>query len=167
MFLFLSLLMDLLQNFFRLSQGLRQGFPLAPLLFLLITEGFGRVVLDAKHIGELRGISFLGNISITHILFVDDILLFYDGTLQELRKIAYLIHSFCQAMGMKVNHGKSSILIFGLDDQEVLTFNGLFPYHITQLEMGFKYLGFRLKPSSYTLKDWNWLIIKCETRILN
>ena len=30
---------------------------------------------------------------------------------------------------------------------------------------GFKYLGFHLKPNSYTFKDWMWLYKKVESRV--
>ena len=30
-----------------------------------------------------------------------------------------------------------------------------------------KYPGLRLKPNSYTMKDWDWLIAKCEAHIYN
>lgn len=34
------------------------------------------------------------------------------------------------------------------------------------LNEGFRYLGFFLKPNSYGIKDWKWLIDKVEKRIL-
>ena len=35
------------------------------------------------------------------------------------------------------------------------------------MEIGFKYLGFFLKPNNYRVKDWFWHIKKIEKRISN
>ena len=69
--------------FFSASRGLRQGCPLSPLLFLLIVEGFSRLIKELTEHGEIVGIEVAANIFITHLLFVDDILLFGGGTQWE------------------------------------------------------------------------------------
>ena len=53
--------------FFRPSRGIGRGFPLAPLLFVIIVEGLERAILDAKRLGQLSGITFGGDIILTHI----------------------------------------------------------------------------------------------------
>ena len=55
---------------FRLGHGLRQGFPLAPLLFLIVVEGLGRAILDARDNGYFTGLTFGNGVSLTHVLFV-------------------------------------------------------------------------------------------------
>ena len=42
-------------SFFILGRGLRQGCPLAPLLFLIVVEGFGMALLKAKECGDFHG----------------------------------------------------------------------------------------------------------------
>ena len=66
-------------SFFKAGRGLRQGCPLAPLLFLIVVEGLSRALLSAKECGIFRGISFGNDISISHVLFVDDIVMVSDG----------------------------------------------------------------------------------------
>jgi hypothetical protein len=41
----------------------------------------------------------------------------------------------------------------------------LFLYSCKELTVGFKYLGYLLKPDSYKVEDWQWLFDKFETRI--
>lgn len=43
----------------------------------------------------------------------------------------------------------------------------LLPYHMQALELGFKYLGYHLKPNNYRIAEWNWLIQKVDWRINN
>ena len=66
-------------TFFKDGRGLGHGYPLAPLLFLIIAEGLSRALYCAKDEGIYRGISFGNNISLTHVLFVDDVIMVTDG----------------------------------------------------------------------------------------
>ena len=60
-------------SFFKSSSCLRQGCPLAPLLFLIMVEGLRRALLFSKDHGTYHGLSFGNDIFLTHVLFVDDI----------------------------------------------------------------------------------------------
>lgn len=67
-------------GFFSSSQGLRQGDPLSPLLFILVMEAFGRL-LNMSVAGDfIRGFNVgrgmdMGS-SVSHLLFADDTLVF-------------------------------------------------------------------------------------------
>ena len=62
-------------TFFKVGRGLRQGFPLVPLLFLVVAEGLGKAILYAKENETYHGLSFGNDIVLTHVLFVDDIVM--------------------------------------------------------------------------------------------
>ena len=62
--------------FFNLERGLHQGCPLSPLLFLLAAKGISLMIHEAKRQGHLRGTEVVVNLWVTHLLFVDDILMF-------------------------------------------------------------------------------------------
>lgn len=59
------------------SQGIRQGDPLSPYLFLLCSEGLHRMIKKAAGNGDIQGVSICRNgPKLTHLLFADDSLLF-------------------------------------------------------------------------------------------
>jgi len=70
-------------SFFLLERGLRQGCPLSPLLFLLIMEVLRRAIIAACNRKQLVVIKISENFYLTHLLFVDDILIFLDGSVGD------------------------------------------------------------------------------------
>eukprot|EP00253_Pinus_taeda_P002842 PITA_02842 len=151
--------------FFKGKRGLRQGCPLSPLLFLLVAEGLSQLLLKAKREGSIKGLEVAGNLFITHLLFVDDILLFCNGSLFEFKKIKEVLELFMRATGMLVNYRKSQLITEGLNRQEISQLTAILPLETSKLGDPFKYLGFWLKPDNYKKQDWSWLVAKIEARI--
>ena len=92
--------------FFISGRGLRQGCPLAPLLFLIVVEGLSRYILNAQHSGDFQGVSFGNNIILSHILFVDDIILVFESSEQSLSTLYEALMIFYKASGMVINEKK-------------------------------------------------------------
>lgn len=67
--------------FFTSKSGLRQGCPLSPLLFLLLMEGLSNLIKEDHRRGRLKGIKITDGCILTHLLFVDDILVFINGSI--------------------------------------------------------------------------------------
>ena len=147
--------MEGLHLFSKSDRGLSQGCPLAPLLFLIVVEGLGRGLLSAKAYGDFHGISFGNDITLTHVLFVDDIVMVSGGFEQSLSILYEIMQNFCKASGMLINVDKSTLLYSGLDDVELITVHNIFSFLVAKLEDGSKYLGFYLKPCRYFRKDWD------------
>lgn len=75
-----SVLMNgLTSPFFHAERGLMQGYPLSPLLFLLIMEGNNRLILEEHRMGRLHGITNTNSYILTNILSVHYVLMFLNG----------------------------------------------------------------------------------------
>lgn len=151
--------------FFKSFRGLRQGCPLSPLLFLLVAEGLSHLIRSAKREGAVKGLEVAVNMFITHLLFVDDILLFTNGSLNEIKELKNILDLFMKATGMQINYRKSQLITEGLNRNEKNQISVLLPFEVHSMENPFKYLGFWLKPNAYRNQDWNWLVAKTESRI--
>eukprot|EP00253_Pinus_taeda_P028927 PITA_28927 len=151
--------------FFKGYRGLRQGCPLSPLLFLLVAEGLSQLIRLAKREGTVKGLEIAVNMYISHLLFVDDILLFTSGNLNEIKELKNIIDLFMKVTGMQVNYRKSQLITEGLDRLEKNQITSILPFDVLSMENPFKYLGFWLKPNASKKQDWNWLVAKIEARI--
>ena len=69
--------------FFPSSRGIRQGCPLSPYLFILAIEGLILLLRNFKASKGIDGVNFSGIVNLTHLIFVDDVLLFGKGSVEE------------------------------------------------------------------------------------
>ena len=84
------------------SRGIRQGEPLSPFLFLLCTEGLNNLILKAASEGSLHGFALSRRSPrLTHLLFVDDSLLFCKSNINECQKVLDLLASYESMSGSK------------------------------------------------------------------
>jgi len=104
-------------GFFSSSRGLRQGDPLSPLLFILVMEVLSKLVNKACEVGLLEGFQIGSSIShgllVSHLLFVNDTLIFcrpYESYLGYLRCVLLLFEAMS---GLRVNLSKSSLIPIG------------------------------------------------------
>eukprot|EP00253_Pinus_taeda_P019465 PITA_19465 len=97
--------------FFKGQRGPRQGCPLSPLLFLLVVEGMSQLIHKSEREGKLIGIEAAINLYISHLLFVDDILIFSNGSLNELKELKSIFDLFMKATSMQINPRKSQIKV--------------------------------------------------------
>jgi hypothetical protein len=99
-----------LMKFFKASRGLREGFPLSLLLFLLIVEGLSRLLYHSRMEGFIKRVRVMISDVSTNILFVDVVLLFGEGTVREWRNSRNILNIFCQAIGIEVSIEKYIML---------------------------------------------------------
>ena len=88
------------QGFIRPSQGLRQGCPILPYLFLLCAQGLSTLSVDVERDGLITGFSCSKKgPRVSHLLLVGDNLVFCRGSTQESHHIKELLCSYQKASG--------------------------------------------------------------------
>ena len=90
----------------------------------------------------------------THLLFIDDILIFGVGILEEWGKYHQIINVFGIASGMVVSQHKYAFLYFEVQEALLAQVTNLFPYRMDPTKIRMKYIGYFIKPNCYHIKDW-------------
>ncbi|CAN6676537.1 unnamed protein product [Malus baccata var. baccata] len=92
------------------SRGLRQGDPLSPYLFLLVSEVLSLLIQKGCERNQINGIQMSSSgPTVSHILFADDTLIFLKAEEDNCRHLISLIDTYCLASGQQVNKEKSSV----------------------------------------------------------
>lgn len=141
-------------SFFNSGRSLRQGCPLAPYLFILVMEGLSRAIIEARRTQKFQNLPFNKQIVLSHLLFVDDILIFCHCNLADCKTLADFLTSFSAATGMIINDRKSAIHLPYANAEYGGLFSNYFHFSQKDLGEGIMYLGFTLKPNNYNIIDW-------------
>lgn len=95
---------------FKPSRGLRQGDPLSPYLFGLCLERLCHQIELSIASKKWKPISISrGGPKLSHICFADDLILFAEASVSQVRVIRTVLEKFCRASGQKVSLEKSKI----------------------------------------------------------
>ncbi|KAL0346395.1 UNVERIFIED_CONTAM: hypothetical protein Scaly_1655500 [Sesamum calycinum] len=94
-------------DFFKSSQGLRQGDPISPALFILASEALSRGLnhLLAQNPDMLYQTGC--KTRVTHLAYADDIIIFTRCEEQSLNKLMQFLNLYGNQSGQKINHSKS------------------------------------------------------------
>ena len=101
---------------------------MSPFLFLLDAEALNLLVAQAKRDKRIKGIKVSRKICITHLLFVDDVLIFGWGSLNEWSKLNEILNLFCSAIGMMINPKKSTFLKSNISTKVELYVSQIIPF---------------------------------------
>lgn len=97
--------------YFQPTRGIRQTDPLSPLLFLICMKSFSCLIQKGVWEGWWKPFKLWNSgIQITHLMFVDDILIFLRDTNAGLLGLSKLLDLFQNATGQSINLSKSKIL---------------------------------------------------------
>jgi len=81
---------------------------------------------------------------ISHLLIVDDILIFCDGSRHDIDKLCEGITLFKMATGMMINDHKYTINFASMEVDEIHYITSKLPFQVLDLDVGMKYIGFQL-----------------------
>ena len=107
------------------------------------------IIHKAKSDGAIKCIKVLAAEEVTHTLFVDDVLLFGEGSIRNLEAFLALIDKYSRATRMVVNVEKSNLIHNEFPEELLQRSKDIIQYNTTPVDEGFKYLGFTIKPNCY------------------
>ncbi|XP_074298451.1 uncharacterized protein LOC141629330 [Silene latifolia] len=150
-------------GFFKGKRGLRQGDPLSPLLFTICLDYLSRLFGVLHRFPGFKFHPFCNKISLNHLCFADDLLLFSRGDLNSITLMMRAFSTFSLASSLHMNISKYSFYCNGICDSLVKDIEAL-----TGMKRGslpFKYLGVKVMPKILGVLDCQCLVDKVTERI--
>lgn len=99
-------------GFFQSSCGLKQGDPLSPLLFIMLSEVLSRGLKTLLHANKIATYALPRNAPVlTHLCFADDLIIFTKGLRRSLSALFNFLHSYEQVTGQLISKMKSSFYV--------------------------------------------------------
>lgn len=96
---------------FQPSRGIRQGDPISPYLFIICMDHLSQMIQDEVSKKAWHPFQFpRTNLSISHLLFADDLLLFGKTDQKTLNSLHDTLHLFFNLSGQTMNNSKSELL---------------------------------------------------------
>jgi hypothetical protein len=130
-------------DFFLTGKGLRQGDPLAPLLFNTVVDVFSRMLVKRSNASLIRGLcSNLIPGGVISLQYADDTLLFLENDRNVVVNFKWILTCFGQLSGMRINYHKSELIGINLDNSEINPFLEIF--QCVEWHFPIKYLGLPL-----------------------
>ena len=153
-------------GFFGSSRGLRQGDPLSPLLFLLVMEVLSQLLRRTEEVGLIRGFKVgsatVSGLSISHLLFADNTIVFCDANRDQLLHFRMVLAGFEAVTSLGVNMGKSELVPVG-EVSNVGQLAEILCCHVGDLPMS--YLGMSLGASFKAFSVWNPILENIERKL--
>ncbi|KAL1213840.1 putative ribonuclease H protein [Cardamine amara subsp. amara] len=150
-------------GYFRGKKGLRQGDPLSPYLFVLGMDIFSRL-LDARfQDGQIGYHPKATNPNVSHLIFADDVMVFYDGEISSLQAIVKLLDYFSTISGLILNINKTELFLAGSTDAFRNLQSSKFGFPLGELPV--RYLGLPLLPHTLSRSDCEPLVMRIRSRL--
>ncbi|CAL1367531.1 unnamed protein product [Linum trigynum] len=151
-------------EYFHPTRGIRQGDPISPFLFILLSNALSFLIDKGVERGEIRGIKLNQECTrISHCLFADDTVIFGKARVCEAIHILKILQNYGEVTGQEINASKSSIF-FSRNTPEgikaLVTARFGFPPSICHE----KYLGVPFEWGKSKNETFNFLIERMEKK---
>lgn len=92
------------------QEELDRVIPLSPYIFILAMEYLTTMISNTVLEGNWKPFKFKNNdLQISHLLFANDVLLFFKADNKSISSIKHIINSFCQVSGVNINNERSKL----------------------------------------------------------
>ncbi|KAL9840168.1 putative RNA-directed DNA polymerase [Arabidopsis thaliana] len=102
-------------------------------------------------------------LSLTHLCFVDDLMVFIDGQQRSIEGVINIFHEFAGKSGLHISLEKSTLYLAGVSEPNRDHILSAFPFASGQLPV--RYLGLPLMTKQMTTADYSPLIDKVRSKI--
>ncbi|CAL9010471.1 unnamed protein product [Prunus brigantina] len=145
--------------------GIRQGDPLSPYLFVLCIEKLSHIICDAVSKKKWRPVkSSQSGPAISHLFFADDLVLFAEASASQAKIMKSCLDLFCSASGQVVNFEKSAVFCSPNTCKEVAKEISLICGSPLTNDLG-KYLGMPILHSRIGKRTYSPLVDKVHKRL--
>ncbi|KAG7594616.1 Zinc finger CCHC-type superfamily [Arabidopsis thaliana x Arabidopsis arenosa] len=148
-------------GFFRSSRGLRQGDPLSPYLFVLAMEVFSKLTTSRFDSGYINYHPNTTDLRISHLMFADDVMIFFDGSSSSLHGIYETLEDFAGWSGLNMNRDKTVLFHAGLSQGESSL---LANYGFPSGSLPVRYLGLPLMSRKLKISEYSPLLVKLTSK---
>ncbi|GJT69456.1 RNA-directed DNA polymerase, eukaryota [Tanacetum coccineum] len=148
---------------FQFHRGLKQGYPLAPYLFILVMESLHLSVTRVIEAGIFTGVRIDPSTMISHLFYADDVVFIGEWSQDNLKGIMHSLRCFSLLSGLSINIKKSHLLGVGIPASyvnEVASSIGC-----SVMKAPFKYLGVMVDGNESLVKAWDDTINKLKMRL--
>lgn len=97
-------------GFFPSSCGLRQGDPISPVLFTVLSDLLSRILVQSETDGRLSGVRVARTSpKVTHLMYVGDLVIYCKASEAEATEVFTCLNLYYSWTGQSINWDKSSV----------------------------------------------------------
>ncbi|GJY23868.1 RNA-directed DNA polymerase, eukaryota, reverse transcriptase zinc-binding domain protein [Tanacetum coccineum] len=153
-------------GFFKGGRGLRQGDPMSPYLFTMVMEFFTLIMeRNVETTPEFNYHFGCRRLEVTHICFVDDLLVFCHDDPSSVRLIKSSLEEFGSHSGLVPNFSKSTVFFGSINNEDQQCLLDILPFQKGSLPM--RYLGVFFITKRLGIKDCKALTDKIKDKVNN
>ncbi|XP_070055486.1 uncharacterized protein [Nicotiana tomentosiformis] len=150
-------------DFFKSSRGIKQGDPLSPSLFVIGSELLSRLLINLLEEGFIPYFTKKKGPIISHLCYVDDIILFSSGDPVSLKLLMTKMEVYESMSVQKINKMKSAFYVSSnLDNDNINMIKKILGFN--QLDFPMRYLGCPIYRRRKKVVHFNKMVAKVASR---
>ncbi|XP_018464335.1 uncharacterized protein LOC108835601 [Raphanus sativus] len=127
-------------------------------------ECLSRLLLSRYEADTIRYHPGTEQLKISHLMFADDVIVFFDGSSNSLHGISECLDDFASWSGLQMNTSKTELFTSSLDQSESAAISS---YGFTSGQLPISYLGLPLMSRKLKLSEYAPLLTKITARFQN